>query len=390
MAGEVTLHQLFQTPTITRVVSRIKTPLSLFQQFLGQLPGQGAHDSVSGRHVGWDIFDATRLMAKGRPPGNGPATVSPKRVGHVSSVAYRAHEKIHLAQEQIFRTRPLGAQFGNVDVRGQSYINRQTTFLTQRFRNNREFMVSRMFRNGFGVKLSGEDWIPVERGDANALFTVDYQIPSTHINQLDMGTGSNIIGASWHLAATDVIGDVLAINKAMERTNGRPLRHVWIDSTTFGYLLNNTGLQTIGGSAFRVFESLSSRQMRSTEGVPDSGFDVIFRALPLQTFHIYDAVLANDDLAPGSAEDTTANTSQLVPTDYAIFMPEPDPSWQGWIDASEVVAENIMDPGREQFGFHSWTTRVIDPAGWELKMLDNGLPALYVPKSVAYGHVANF
>ena len=387
MAGEISIHQLFQTPTITRVVSRIKTPLSLFQQWLGQMPGQGATESVSGRHVGWDIFARTRLMAKGRAPGTGPATAAPRRVGHVSSVAYRAHEKIHISQEQVFRTRPLGMQHGTVDVRGQNYINRQVEFLTQRFRNNREFMVSRMFRGGFGVAMSGEDWVPVEKGAADAVFDVDMQMNANNLNQLDMGTGSDIISANWHTASTDVIANVLAVNKAFERLNGRALRHCWINSTLFRSLLDNTDMQTIGGSAYRVFESLSARNVSSSDGIPDTGYDVVFRSLPLQTFHVYDGVLATGDLAPGSAETTTANTTEFLGDDDIILAPEPDNTWQGWIEGSEVVAENVLDTGREVFGFHNWTTRVIDPAGWELKMLDNGLPALYVPDAVAFGNV---
>ena len=66
-------------------------------------------------------------------------------------------------------------------------------------------------------------------------------------------------------------------------------------------------------------------------------------------------------------------------------MPEPSRDWVGWINASEYVKENVMDAGRQVFGFHSWSTNTIDPAGIELKMLDNGLPVLYVPKCIAYG-----
>ena len=87
MAGEITIQQLMQTPVITRVVSRIRTPLSLFQNFFGMAPGQAASSNVSGRHLGWDIFDKTRLIAEGRAPGTGPATVQRKSVGHVSAVA---------------------------------------------------------------------------------------------------------------------------------------------------------------------------------------------------------------------------------------------------------------------------------------------------------------
>ena len=46
-----------------------------------------------------------------------------------------------------------------------------------------------------------------------------------------------------------------------------------------------------------------------------------------------------------------------------------------------------MDAGREVFGFHSWASKVIDPPGMEIKMVDNGLPALYNPNAVAFGTV---
>jgi hypothetical protein len=385
MAGEITLQQLMQTPVITRVVSRIKTPMTLFQNFFKMLPGQAGTQNVSGRYLGWDIFDKTRLIAEGRAPGTGPSTVQRKAVGHVSAVAYRAHEKITLLHEEIFRTRPLGQQFGVVDVNGQNYINRQLEYMTQRFRNSREFMISRMLRGGFGVKQTGESWIPVEKGAGT--FDIDYSLPSEHLNQLDLGTGSDIIDAGWQTASTNVIKQVLNVNKAFERLHGRPLRHIWINSSTFELLLNNTSLQNTAGTAYRIFDSLTARNMSSAEGIPDSGFDVVFRGLPLQTFHIYDGVL-NVDQSVDS--DTAANSSMFIPDNTAIFMPDPNPDWVGLINSSEFVKENIMDNGKQVYGFHSWTTNTIDPAGVELKMIDNCLPVLYVPKSIAYGTVANF
>lgn len=389
MAGEITLHQLFQTPTIRRVVSRIKTPISLFQRFYGMAPGGTAVETYSGRNLGWDLFDFTRSIAKGRPPGTGPASVSPKAIGHVSAQAYRAHEKITLEQERIFRIRPAGAAIGAIDTRGSSYIGRQIQFLTQRFRNSREFMISRLFRGGFGLKMEGEDWIPVEMDDPNAITVINFQHPSDQQGFLTMGTGAPIINEPWNDPGSDVVRQVLAIDKAFERVNGRPMRHIWINGTTFGWLLDNMSLHKIGGEAFRIFESMSRRAMTSEDGLPETGYDVVFRALPLHTFHIYNGVLT----PPGeevSYEEaiSVAGTQLVVPDNRAIFTPEPGSDWIGWAEASEVVAENVMDPGREVFGFHSWITRIIDPAGWELKMIDNGLPLAYIPRAWAYGTIA--
>lgn len=388
MAGEITLQQLMQTPTITRVVSRIKTPLDFFQRFFRMLPGQPASQNVSGRYLGWDIFDKTRLIAEGRAPGTGPSTVQRKAVGHVSTVAYRAHEKITLLHEEIFRTRPLGSQFGTVDLQGQNYINQQIGYLTQRFRNSREFMISRMFRGGFGVKVVGERYIPVESDDADAIFTVDFQIPAAHKTQLALGSGgANLIDAPWDDPGAAIVEQFLAVNQAMERLHGRALKHVFINSTTLGYLLNNTQLQAVGGSVYRIFDRFTHNQLDTDVTGPNTGFDVVFRALPLITFHVYDGGLNVDQLVDS---DAIGNFSLFIPDGKAIMLPEPGNDWVGWINASEYVKENIMDGGRQVFGFHSWTTNVIDPAGVELKMLDNGLPALYIPKAVMYATVTGF
>jgi hypothetical protein len=396
MAGEITVQQLFQTPTITKVIQQIASPLSLFQQFYGMTPGATASQSVSGRYVGWDIVNPTRSIAKGRAPMTGPATVSRKPIGNVMAQVYRMHEKTLILQEEVFRVRPPGSAIGTVDLRGQSYVRRQIDFLTQKFRNSREFMVSRMFRGGWGVKLEGEDWVPVEYGDSTAVFNVDMQLPSTHKDYLAMGTGANIITESWDDPAADIIGQLLTLDMASERESGRPLRHIWITGSTFKYLLNNTGLQTGAGTAYRVFESLRARESNmqvNGDKFPDSGFDVVFRALPLHTFHVYNGGLILDQTSGVTeSSETTPNQRSasyynlLVPSNKAIFTPEPG-SWCGWVEGSEVVAENLMDPGKEVFGFHPWTTRVIDPPGWELKVLDNGLPVLYEPYAVAYGTV---
>ncbi len=383
--GELTIDQLFKTPVITRVVSRFKTPISLFQNFLGMLPGQPASQTVPGRHAGWDIFDSTRTLAKGRAPGVGPATTTRKRVGHVSAVLYRAHEKVTMLQEEIFRTRAPGQQIGVVDTRGQNYINRQLRFITQRFRNSREFMVAHMLRGGFDIKQTGDDFEPVATGAGD--FAVNFQIPAGNLTDLDMLGAGAILGGAWQTDSTYIILELLNINAAFEQLHGRPLRHIFINSTEYNNLIRNLDFIAVGGSAFRVFESLSTRELRSEEGIPDSGFDVVFRAVPLYTFHVYDGVLSEG--VEGAVDETTsANSNKLIPDNKAIFMAEPDPDWIGSVEGSEIVAENLVDVGQERFGFHSWSTRIIDPPGWDLKMLDNWLPALYIPKCVAFGDVS--
>lgn len=389
MAGEITIHQLFQTPTITGVISRIKTPLSLLQNFYNVQVGGSATENRSGRNIGWDIFDSTRTFAQVRAPGTGPGTTAHKAVGHVSAQAIRLHEKIMINQEYVSRSRPPGSPFGTLDGSGQQYVRRQLEYATRRFRNAREFIVSRVFRGGFGVAVTGEEWKLTEFNDASALFNVDFQIPASNKTQLELGTGASVLTSPWDDPGTSILTQLYAINRAYERLHGFPLKHVWINSTALMWLMNNVEMQAIGGSAYRVFDSITRREMKSEEGRADTGFEVEFRAIPWVRFHVYDGVLAaqTPTTVDGTAE---ADVSRIIPDNYAIFTPEPSPEWLGLINGSEWVAENVMDQGKEVFGFHNWTTRVIDPAGWELKLLDNALPALYIPKAVSFGQVAGF
>ncbi len=389
MPGEITIHQLFQTPTITGVISRIKTPLSLLQNFYNLQTGGSASQNHPGRNIGWDIFDSTRTIAQVRAPGSGPGTTSQKPVGHVSAQVMRLHEKIPILQEYVARTRPPGSQFGTLDGNGMAYVRRQIEYGTRRFRNAREFMVSRMFRGGFGVKVTGEQWDLVESDDANALFTIDFQIPAANKTYLELGSGANIITSPWDDPSTSIMTQLYGINRAYERLHGWPLKHIWLNSTAIPWLMNNMEFQAVGGSAYRIFDSLTRREVKSEEGRPDTGYEIVFRAVPQFNFHIYDGVLgaASPTTIDGTAE---ADVSRIIPDNRALFTPEPNSEWCGLVNGSEYVAENIMDQGKEVYGFHNWTTRTIDPAGWELKFLDNCLPALFIPKAVSYGTIAGF
>lgn len=382
----LTLQQLLKRQTILGVVQRLVTPNSMIQATYGMLPGQRAVRSVSGRDIGWDLYDATRQTAKGRAPLAPPAVSPKKPIGHVNAQAFRMHDSIILFEEEIFQTRPLGGAIGTVDERGRDYVSRQIRTLTDKYRNAREFMASRVMMGGFGVKVDGDDHFLLELGGSGETFQVLTQIPAAHLSQLEMGTGGNILDASWHLAGTDIVGHLYSINRALIRVSGRGLKHVWMNSQTFkSTLLVNTGLRALGGSAMTVHEALSRKEVKNYDGQSsDGGFIVIFRAIPWVTFHIYDAVLN-----VGSAPDSTAvaDSTDIIPTNKALFTPEVDREWIGWVEGSEVIAENVMSPGREVKGFDLWPTRVIDPAGWQLKGIDNGLPGQFVPKATAFGTV---
>lgn len=370
----VALHQLLGSMTVTRAISRIKTPMSRLQTWMGMQPGGPANVDQGGDKFAYDIFDKTRAIATGRPPGTGPATRAPQKIGHVTVSAYRAHEQVLIQESQIFRTRPLGGQWGDVDIRGQRYVTRQEGYLAQLFKNHREFMVSRMLRGGFDILIKGDDWIPVDSGGT---FSVSYQIPAGNKSQLNMTGGGNIIDVTWATTASaDIPKHCLMINAAFEELHGRPLRHLWCNSTVYALMLKNAALQALAGSANTTFSTYEVTGLRSEEGIEDTGFTVVFRGMPWLTVHVYDGGL-----------DVNGTFTKFFGDTVALFTPDPSPDWAEWYNGSEIVAENVMDPGSERYGLSAWTTRTIDPAGFQMKALDVGIPVLYVPKCVAFATV---
>lgn len=371
MANDVSFEQLTQSEHITRVISQIRTPRSKFSNFYGLGIGGPNVQSPGGPEIGWDTFNESRQMARGRPVGMGPGTARLNPTGHVSATVYRSHEKSKILQSRLFRTRQLGTsgfQGATLDSRGQSHLTQQEKALGQRFKNSREFMAAKMFQGGFDIKSQGEDWLPVSSGSGD--IPIDFQIPAGNKTQLDMLGAGDIISLTWANAAALVMDDLIDINAAFENLHGWPLQHVWLNSVTFKPLTSNTQLTTAAGTANVFFD----RFINEEAGFPD--LQVVFKAIPWVVFHIYDAVLEEVD-----------TKTKIIPDNTAIFTPSPDAEWLEWQEGSEIVAENRQDMGTERFGFWSWMERITQPAAWELIGVDNGLPALYVPTAVAFGTV---
>ena len=389
MATGVTYSELMHTTSIVGVINRIQTPLTLFQDFFGRMSGDNrtASESVYGRVAGWDIFDSTRRFAGARAPDNGPRRVQKRRIGHQTSQLMHSHESIMIHDNMIFGSRGLGNGIGSmVDMRGQQYMMKQVRYMMDRYRNQREWMYSRLLRGGFNMLPDGDNYSLRNFNAAapDGEIPVNYQIPDSNKGRLALGVGGTDLLSDWSDPAADIIGQLLQLNKAFVRLHGRALKHIFINSTTYNNVQNNLGLQKIGGDAFTVFKSLTQESTTSREGIQNAGFDVVFRALPLFIFHVYDGVLSVDGEADGTSE---AENELLIPNDRAIFVPEPDGEWEGLIDGSEIVLPNPHEESYMVQGFSAWATRIIDPPAYEMKFVDNYLPVLYIPTCVAYGDV---
>ena len=78
--ANISLDELLRTERVTRVISTIKTPQTLHQDFWGMAPGGANTNPIGGHVAGWDIFDKTRKIAPGRSPGTGPGSSSGRMI----------------------------------------------------------------------------------------------------------------------------------------------------------------------------------------------------------------------------------------------------------------------------------------------------------------------
>lgn len=378
--ANITLHDMFKTPYVLGVFSRLKAPGLALSDFYGFGPDKPATEVSPRRSLVYDIFNTTRTMSNARGPYVGPSKIAPQKVSSAVAHALRMYEALPLHYEKIYQMRPMGGQIGEVDAEGASYVGRQQKYVAQRMMNALEFMVSRMFRGGFSLSVSGEDMFLREKGSGT--IDVEYNVPASHLSQLAVGDpdgATDVITTSWDNTDALIVNQLLALNKASERETGYVQKHIWINSTTYGHLLNNAQLQSIRGTANRVFDRQTSQTIKTTEDSRESGYEVTFPAIPQFTFHIYDAV---SHVTVGRDSDTYSELSLYIPNNKALITPEPEVGgWYGMATCTEPIRENDVSEVQYVNGLHSWAFPVNDPPGFEQRILWNGVPLLYNPKA---------
>lgn len=385
--GSITLQQLFRHPYVMKVISRIKPSGTPLQTYYGMGLDNTASESIPAgvRTFSYDIFDHTRQLASVRPPKVGPQRdrnqKTSTRTGHI----IRSHDSLQVAWEDIVNTRPHGSPIGSLDRTGQNKVTMQIKHQTEKHKNLREWMVSRMFRGGFAIKFEGDKHYVTNLGSGDKDITYDH--PSAHRSQLAVGdSGADVIDVSWDDPTADIMKQILNLNKAAERISGYVIEDVWINSTTLGYLMNNTSLQEKGGTSFRIWENVSASQITTTDGNKrQSGYIVTFRAMPWIRFHVYDGVLQKGDAQADST--AAADVELLIPNNVAIFTPSPSQEWLGFAVGSEPVQKTLTGQMEIVKGFSTWSRPMLEPAGQEMLFLDNFFPCPYNANAWFYGTV---
>jgi hypothetical protein len=315
-----------------------------------------------------------------------PTAVGQKPVGTATASLFRINIKTTIADEKVFMTRPLGS-FGlntPVDASGEKYIATQIKHLKTQVSNSVEWMVAKMFQGGFSLKPDGDGFRLCELGDADAVLSNQYQIPAS--NTGDLG-GIIASGEQWTATNAPIVDHMNEISILASRVSGFQPTDIIMNGNTAKHLFNNTQLASVGGSAYRIFDSLTNREVDGGTPPTSGPYSIVWRALPQYTFHIYNEGLVLNNVVPDLANQINpSNWATLIPDGYAIIAP-PAGEWVGFATGMEPVAENVMSDVKTVSGFYQWRTREIDPPRFDLKMLMNYVPILPLPNAFFYANV---
>ena len=396
MATNAILTQFLQPQVILRVISRIRDKYGFMGRFFGFQPDRFDPDSVtmsgpntlssnsSVRTAVYRIYDATRVVAKFRAPGTGPATVAVNPAGQVPISVARFHQKIDLEAEFLGNLSKLLGPNSVIDSAGQDYLTRQEGSMARQFSNAVEMMATGMARDSLYFSISGDDWYP--QFTAPTIGTqINFQIPAGNKNQLNMlGTGP-IIGTSWANTGAPILNDIAAITAAYVQLSGYAMTDVIVNSLTWQTILLNTQIRNQGGVSNTVYAEWDREPERFMDGAPGVYYAGKLRALPNVRWHICDDVLAlNTDIDPSySTAPSGATLAKVVPDTMAIFCTEPNSEWVQLYHGGEYVCENPGTPLVFRGGYYAWKEYTTQPSAVSILGVLNAIPLLYIPRAIA-------
>jgi len=342
----------------------------------------GNYEDFPTRSGSYDIVDFSRDIAGEAVPGSPSKTIKPKSVGNVNFTLPRSAETVPLLLEQIYQNhRPIGGPTASLDTRGERYIRKEIVHLYERMANKVEFQTCAMLRGKSYLHKDGDSTYQSFTA-SGAIATVDYQHEAAGGDLEDTGgAGSGTIDAGdWDNVGTDIPKQIKQMSKYLEQAVGQPLGFIVCNSAVWNDVLNNTAVRNQAGSAntpFTEYNLVDRNGIRSFMGR--------LRGIPWVQFLIVDYGL---NIYNGTSEAYT----QLLPDDYAAFMPNPSDEWATYYRGCEpVVLRPYEGPATtvQPCGFFTWSYVKDDPASYELKAVHNGMPILPRPKAIQYKKVSN-
>ena len=400
----IALHDLLTPQVILKTVSRIRRFQGRLGRWIGFQPNKFNPDKVSvegpntrygdTRFASFRIDDVTRVVAKAKAPGTGPASVAPNPVGEVRVACARFHEKVRLLGEFLGNLSPIIGPNSQIDTGGQNYIARQVTHLAEKYNNTIELLTMGMFQDNLYFQLSGDNMLPVIGAPTSPDlgFQIPFQIPSGNKSQLNiLGTGS-IIQVGWQNTGAPLIKNMLQIQAAVTQLSGYQPRHAWMNSIMWYNVLLNGEIRNTAGTSNTPFAMWDRVKERTMDGEEVPEFTAQLRGIPWIDWHIADDVIVTkSDIDPTwSSAPATATYQKVCPDNTCLITPEPSPDWCEMYLGGEYISENAGQPMVMKRGYSFWKEWVTQPSCIELIALMNAIPLLYQPRAVLFATVAGF
>ncbi len=390
------LQDLLLPSFVRDVVTRVLGPSQfLSESFNFGIGGSGVKTvPTPGRTYTYDIFDNVAKPANARASNAPAGTVAVNPVGNNTVTLGRFSEKINLDYNQLLQIRKLGEGAGVPDKNGAAYIERQARVLRTRQEIVREVITGAMFNGGkYGYWVSGDDWVPTY--NTSPTFQVDMKIDTGNILTggsfaagLQMGTGSNIVTATWATDTTDIPLQLDGISSAFEDLVGAPLKRIYCGTDVWNNVLNNTKVRQVAGTSnvpaqFERIEVKNDRKGITTH--------IVNRLVARPWIEWY---VSDHSIEIATSGATTFARTKVLPRNYCTFMIDPTiavgdggSTWMQMIEGSMIIKDNDWSPPVDRQGFYAWAKEKSDPATVEYHTNQIVGMELSVPKAIAWARV---
>lgn len=373
------IQQMLSVTYTSKAISRVAASTNFVQREFGMQPGGKNESKVGHRRFSYDVFNDTRKIGRSVAPGQPAAISSRNPVGVVSNTFPRMHDSMVLLLDEIHNYRAIGGPNQVYDEKGAKYIQRQQRFLGQKAGNFRSLLVGGMLRGAVYAHATGND-LYYDYTSSGAIWTVDFQIPSGNKTQLDMLGAGSIIDISWANPGANIPNHLGKINAAFQQLVGSSLQLCICNNTTWNYIVNNDYVIQNAGSVASPFDI-----WKREEGVAENGRRYTIQQASLKAFPLCRFIITDEGLdvgAPGSETYT-----KFLPDGAVWFGPEPDPDYFEMLLGDEPISKGPNMAAEVLSGLNAWTVANHNPTSIQMFVLDNPMPALYVPAATAYGTV---